>query len=157
MGYSNNHIDINISLDVGSLAWRFTGYYGYPERQRKRETISDCGLQDFPFSGNQFTWERSHGSPNMVEEKLGGITAYDSWLNLFGSVTTSSLLCPYSDHLPLFLIPIAEQRARGRNKFIFDNIWLREDKCREIVVRSWERSVGLDALSRVERCGRDIG
>nr|GLL37956.1 uncharacterized protein LOC109157277 [Ipomoea trifida] len=124
-GYSCNHIDSIVSLDVRSPRWRFTGYYRYPKRSRRREswkmlrmlsgmstmpwvcmgdyndllyqsekrgnnlhpnlflngffeTISDCGLQDFPFSGNQFTWERSRGSPDMVEEKLDRILTTDS-------------------------------------------------------------------------------
>ncbi|XP_031095216.1 uncharacterized protein LOC115999508 [Ipomoea triloba] len=35
-------------------------------------------------------------------------------------------------------------------------MWLKEDKCREIVTHSWDCTVGLDVLARIERCGRDI-
>nr|GMC66952.1 uncharacterized protein LOC109171582 [Ipomoea batatas] len=43
-----------------------------------------------------------------------------------------------------------------RKRFLFDNMWLREDKCREIVAQSWDRTIGLDVLSRIECCGQDI-
>ena len=36
LGYSSNHIDILVQ-DEGFSEWRFTGYHGYPERQRIRE------------------------------------------------------------------------------------------------------------------------
>nr|GLL22040.1 uncharacterized protein LOC109184755 [Ipomoea trifida] len=36
-----------------------------------------------------------------------------------------------------------------RKRFCFDNMWLREDICKEIVEQSWYRTVGLDILNRV--------
>nr|GME05062.1 uncharacterized protein LOC109162272 [Ipomoea batatas]GME15660.1 uncharacterized protein LOC109162272 [Ipomoea batatas] len=152
-GFSSNHIDSIVILDIGSPKWRFTGYYGYPERSRRRESwqllrtlaslstmpwvvmgdyndlmhqgdkrgrhpqptwllngfteaIADCGLQEFEFSGNQFTWERSRGTPDMVEEKLDRIFTTDSWLSLFEGAKACSLACPYSDHVPLLLTPV---------------------------------------------------
>ncbi|XP_019164501.1 PREDICTED: uncharacterized protein LOC109160652 [Ipomoea nil] len=199
MGYSNNHIDCYVSLDVGSPTWRFTGYYGYPKRQHRRsawqfmrqlaaqsmlpwlvmgdfndlldqsekrgraphppwcirgfrEAVLDCGLQDLPFSGYQFTWHRSRGTPNMVEEKLDRVLCSDSWLTMFDRATASSIHFPYSDHLPLILNPTAERRETRRARFCFDNIWLREDMCCEIVSHSWERTTGLDTLTRIARC-----
>nr|GMC66645.1 uncharacterized protein LOC109158536 [Ipomoea batatas] len=43
-----------------------------------------------------------------------------------------------------------------RKRFCFDNMWLREDRCREIVMQSWDRMRGLDIITRVECCGKDI-
>nr|GMD28073.1 uncharacterized protein LOC109147742 [Ipomoea batatas] len=43
-----------------------------------------------------------------------------------------------------------------RRRFCFDNMWLREDVCREIVEHSWHRTMGLDVLSRIEACGQDV-
>ncbi|XP_057779546.1 uncharacterized protein LOC130998129 [Salvia miltiorrhiza] len=36
IGYSNNHIDMHVSDSRGD--WRFTGFYGFPERTRRRES-----------------------------------------------------------------------------------------------------------------------
>nr|GLL44928.1 uncharacterized protein LOC109158536 [Ipomoea trifida] len=65
-------------------------------------------------------------------------------------------MCPYSDHLPLILYPRVLQRFLRRKRFLFDNMWLREDKCREIVAQSWSRSAGRDTLFRIESCAEDI-
>nr|GMD54280.1 uncharacterized protein LOC109157277 [Ipomoea batatas] len=36
--YSNNHIDATVVLDIGSPEWRFTGFYGFQERGRRRDS-----------------------------------------------------------------------------------------------------------------------
>ncbi|XP_019163182.1 PREDICTED: uncharacterized protein LOC109159537 [Ipomoea nil] len=202
-GYSSNHIDTEIRLDVGCPCWRFTGFYGYRERQRRREAwqllrtlsarsqlpwvvmgdyndlldqfekrgrvphpgwlingfreaVADSGLQDVPFGGHQYTWVKSRGTDRMIEEKLDRILANDSWLNLFEGVQALSLTVPYSDHRPLILTPVTLPSVRKRARFCFDNMWLREEACREIVTHSWDRSIGLDTLARVEACAQDI-
>nr|GME08040.1 uncharacterized protein LOC109174453 [Ipomoea batatas] len=68
----------------------------------------------------------------------------------------ASLVCPYSDHLPLILTPENLNRQTPRKRFCFDNMWLREDKCREIVTQSWDRTRGLELIRRIECCGDDI-
>ncbi|XP_031095115.1 uncharacterized protein LOC115999403 [Ipomoea triloba] len=195
--FSHNHIDATVTVDVGSLVWRFTGFYGFPERARRRdswnflrnlaglssipwvvmgdfndllhqhekrgraphldwlltgfqEAVADCGLVDFPFSGHQFTWERSRGSAAMVEEKLDRILVTDTWLTLFDGATATSVSCPYSDHLPLLLMPIIVAHPPRRKRFCFDNMWLWEEVCREIVQHSWSKTVGLSVMDRVE-------
>ncbi|XP_019161998.1 PREDICTED: uncharacterized protein LOC109158536 [Ipomoea nil] len=202
-GYSSNHVDTEVRLDVGSPCWRFTGFYGYPQRQRRREAwdllrslsvrsrlpwavmgdyndlldqfekrgrfphpewlingfreaVADSGLQDVPFGGHQYTWVKSRGTDRMLEEKLDRILSSDGWLDLFGGVRALSLTVPYSDHRPLMLTPVSLPTVRRRARFCFDNMWLREEACREIVAHSWDRTVGLDTLARVEACARDI-
>nr|GMD77815.1 ribonuclease H [Ipomoea batatas] len=202
-GYSSNHIDTVVTMDIGSPRWRFTGYYGYLERARRREAwqmlrnlaglsslpwvimgdyndllypeekrgrhphpnwliagfseaVADSGLQDVVFKRNQFTWEKSRGTPDMIEEKLDRILATDSWLTLFEGVKACSLTCPYSDHLPLVLTPVVLSQTTRRRRFCFDNMWIREDKCREIVTNSWSRTMSLDMLGRIEVCGADL-
>ncbi|XP_019167807.1 PREDICTED: uncharacterized protein LOC109163512 [Ipomoea nil] len=183
VSYSSNYVDMEVRMDVGSPCWRFTGYYGYPERHRRkeawqllrslsarstlpwlvmgdyndlldqseklgraphpgwlinrfREAVADCGLQDIPFGGHQFTWVKSRGTSRMIQEKLDRILASESWLDLFEGARAQSLPTLYSDHLPLVFTPVALPQVRKRARFCFDNIWLREEACREIVVHS---------------------
>lgn len=100
------------------------------------DAVADCGLQNFPFEGSQFTWERSRGTSNMIEEKLDRILVTDNWLTMFDGASASSLVCPYSDHFPLLLVPVATSHVTRRKRFLFDNMWLREEKCCEIVTHS---------------------
>nr|GMD29280.1 uncharacterized protein LOC109158536 [Ipomoea batatas] len=48
------------------------------------------------------------------------------------------------------------RRITGKRRFCFDNTWLREDTCRDIVLHSWERTLGLDVLLKIEACSNDI-
>ncbi|XP_019152437.1 PREDICTED: uncharacterized protein LOC109149232 [Ipomoea nil] len=120
------------------------------------DAVADCGLQDMPFSGYQYTWVRSRGRSNMAEEKLDRILVTEDWRTMFAETTSCSLPCVYSDHIPLLLTPIVAVNGVRRKRFLFDNMWLREDRCREIVAHSWERTRGQDVLHRIEICGRDI-
>lgn len=203
LSYSNNHIDANVIMDTGSPQWRFTGFYGLPERHRRREswgllrnlstlsslpwlimgdfndffhqsekrgrlahrewliagfrnTVADCGLCDFPFTGNQFTWERSRGTPAMVEEKLDRILVTETWLTMFEGAKVCSFVCPYSDHLPFMITPEGITNAPRRRRFCFDNMWLKETTCREIVEHSLDKTVGFDVLTRIAVCSKDI-
>ncbi|XP_031092328.1 uncharacterized protein LOC115997019 [Ipomoea triloba] len=167
-GFLKNHVDSTVILDIGSPQWRFTGYYGYPERARRREswqllrtlsgqTVTDCGFQDFGFMGNQFTWEKSRGTPDMIEEKLDRILTTDSWLTLFEGAKACSLTCPYSDHLPLILMPVVIPMGICHRRFYFDNARIREDKCREIISNRWSWTIGQDVLDHIAVCGIDLG
>ncbi|XP_019160723.1 PREDICTED: uncharacterized protein LOC109157277 [Ipomoea nil] len=121
-----------------------------------RTAVTDCGLQDFPFAGNQFAWVRSPGTLDMVEEKLDRILTTDTWLMLYEGAAAQSLAVPYSDHLPILITPLVVNRVRRRRRFCFDNMWLREESCKEIVQQSWERTNGFDLLERIRVCSRDI-
>ncbi|XP_019178334.1 PREDICTED: uncharacterized protein LOC109173550 [Ipomoea nil] len=190
-------------MDVGSPKWRLTGFYGYSDRGRRRESwqllrtlsslstlpwvvmgdyndildqsekygrtphpqwlingfrdaVADSGLVDVPFSGHQFTWVKSRGTDHMIEEKLDRFLANDSWLNMFEGAQALSLSTTYSDHLPLVITPVMRPRTRRKARFCFDNMWIREESRREIVAHSWDRTVGLGTLERIEPCARDI-
>nr|GMD93389.1 uncharacterized protein LOC109157277 [Ipomoea batatas] len=70
--------------------------------------------------------------------------------------SVSSITCPYSDHLPILLTPTIIIHSPHRRRFCFDNMWLWEDICHEIVEHSWSRKMGLNILDRVEVCSYDL-
>lgn len=202
--YSRNYVDSIVRLEGGSLSWRFTGFYGFPERNKRKEswqllkhlstvnslpwvvmgdfndilhekekrgrlphpswlirgfkeTVETCGLRDFPFDGHQFTWEKSRGTPNWVEEKLDRILVSDGWLDVFGEAKATSLEASQSDHIPIILWPVPSIFTRPGKKFKFENLWLREEQCREVVLFSWRNSIGLNILDRINHCGEAVG
>lgn len=121
-----------------------------------REAIEFSGLRNFEFKGYQFTWERGRGTPNWVREKLDRILVNDGWLDIFGEACAESLETPLSDHLPLAVWPAYTLRIRRRRKFKFENYWLKEAHCREIVHQSWSYTEGLNLCSRFELCSHAI-
>ena len=37
ISFSNNHIDVKVSIP-GMIVWRLTGFYGFPKRNKRRES-----------------------------------------------------------------------------------------------------------------------
>nr|GLL16686.1 uncharacterized protein LOC109158536 [Ipomoea trifida] len=54
------------------------------------------------------------------------------------------------------ITPKAVQRVHRLQRFCFDNMWLKEVACREIVEHSWVKTMGLDVLTRIAVCSHDI-
>ena len=164
--------------------WRLTGYYGYLEQKRHRDSwfllqsiavsshlpwccIGDfndllaheekqgrcshpnwlisgfreatdvCGLMDLGMVGYQFTWEKSRGSRDCVEERLDRAMATQSWILKFPNSIVYSVEAATSDHLPIFLDYRPQQQRRLPKRFRFENSWLHEDGCGEVVKTSW--------------------
>lgn len=58
-----------------------------------------------------------------------------------------------SDHLPLFL-QINKQVYRSKEKrFRFENVWLREKECMQVVKNGWEEAEDRNLLEKIEFCG----
>ncbi|KAH9754245.1 hypothetical protein KPL71_015390 [Citrus sinensis] len=70
-----------------------------------QEVFLDSGLFDLGIIDYQFTWERSRGTENWVEERLDRALASNSWIHFFPRAKVISLEASCSDHLPIFLDP----------------------------------------------------
>lgn len=110
------------------------------------DVITRSGLRDIEFSGCQFTWERSRGSLQWVREKLDRILASDSWIDMFEGVKATLVEALVSDHLPLVLWPNVDFNARSRRRFKFENLWLKERRCRDLVANCWDNTRVLQLL-----------
>nr|GMC64419.1 uncharacterized protein LOC109162705 [Ipomoea batatas] len=71
---------------------------------------------------------------------------------MFEGAKVCSFVCPYSDHLRLMITPEGITNAPRRRRFCFDNMWLKETTCREIVEHSLDKTVGFDVLTRIAVC-----
>lgn len=118
-----------------------------------REAVDDSGLRDLGMIGYRFTWERSRGSPQWVEERLDRALASQSWLSLFDNVVVENLEeAPSSDHSAL-LLDFMGSKSISRRVFKFEHCWLREAECRDTVRGSWAASAGCSILDRLSLCG----
>ncbi|XP_019190306.1 PREDICTED: uncharacterized protein LOC109184723 [Ipomoea nil] len=207
LGFSRYHIDAMITTETSLEPWRYTGFYGNPKSNRRRESwqrlrhlatlsplpwalmgdfndirsssekkgthphpqwlirgfneaIESSGLRDLDFDGCQFTWEKSRGTPNWIQEKLDRILVNDAWLERFGDARARSISVPSSDHLPMLLCTVPTARRQRRNKFKFENVWLKENQCREIVTACWgavERSTLINSTGYLQQSYLGMG
>lgn len=191
LNYSSRHIDAEVTLEGSTVTWRFTGFYGMPDRRRRdeswtllknlamanplpwmvmgdfndilhpnekrggnpqprhliegfKEAVESSGLSEFRFQGYQYTWERSRGTPNWIEAKLDRILVSDAWREIFEDAKANSLEVSRSDHMPLFIDITPSYPTIRKHKFHFENLWLKDNLCRQVVIKSWSATQGQD-------------
>ncbi|KAK1354012.1 hypothetical protein POM88_047268 [Heracleum sosnowskyi] len=181
-GSCNHYIDFEVYCEqVGR--WRYTGYYGCPERSRRRESwrmlrelasrsnlpwcvigdfndmmfvnekrggrvqprwlldgfseaVNACGLVDLGFKGCEFTWERSRGNTEWVQERLDRGLANKGWRSLFPEAEVQVLEVSTSDHLPLLLQLKRMVYVKKKKRFRFENMWIQEEECYSLIYNS---------------------
>lgn len=203
LSFSNYHIDI-ATKEFGMGDWRFTGFYGEPNRNNRRKTwdllrnlsrdgnlpwcvmgdlnnivsqsdkrggapyprwlidgfneaLVDAELIDMNIIGHQFTWERSRGSENWIETRLDRVLTNERWTNLFSRSKLYNLEGSPSDHSPIFLDTRTNFRElRSRRNFKFENAWLAEPLCFQLVKDSWEGDGSVNICEKVLQCSHTL-
>ncbi|XP_031101849.1 uncharacterized protein LOC116005749 [Ipomoea triloba] len=117
LSFSKNHVDVEVSI-AGVGDWRMTGYYGFPERNRRTEAwdflrslAGRSSLPWLPMRGYQYTWERGKGTVEWMEERLDKVLATTARSNSIPDACFTNLLTRSSDHSALFL-GLSEGRVR---------------------------------------------
>jgi hypothetical protein len=102
--------------------------------QAFRDVLSDCGLEDLGFSGDQFTWKRGR-----IRERLDRAVANGEWMTMHQGSRLQHLDYSSSDHRPILLdtdyqAPNVQRSNRAKK---FEAKWLKEKGFKELVERSW--------------------
>ncbi|XP_074336782.1 uncharacterized protein LOC141673954 [Apium graveolens] len=116
----------------------------------------DVGLIDMSLTGHQFTWERGRGTSEWIEVRLDRALTTDAWLTVFPAARLYNLEGSESDHSPLLLIPKRYDRSQNCTHFRFENAWLSEPMCLEVVKDSWEENSKSDIQEKVKLCGEKL-
>ncbi|XP_062103848.1 uncharacterized protein LOC133814961 [Humulus lupulus] len=122
-----------------------------------QNVLNDCELVDMELNGYQFTWEMGAGTDRWVEVRIDRAISSHSWLQLFPMAKLFNLGISTSDHSPLFLDPRFVLHGPYVKKFRFENAWLREPLCHQVVGDAWGRHPGRDILGKVAYCGEVLG
>ncbi|XP_060970043.1 uncharacterized protein LOC115713657 [Cannabis sativa] len=174
LGYSLNYIDIKITT-AREAPWRLTGFYGEPNRSFRARTWDQiralksdsplpwCVIGDLnnvtsqaDKRGYPFTWERGRGSNNWIEVRLDRVLASHDWTQRFISAQLFNLEVTISDHCPILLRTAAINLHHSVTNFRFENAWLREPLCRQVILDSWEVCVGLTLIDKIKYCGEKL-
>lgn len=105
---------------------------------------------DLGFQGEFFTWEKSRGTERWIQERLDMGLANKDWRDLFPSAVVNVMEVSTSDHLPLYLTLNRKVYMHKANRFRFENIWIKEDECRNIVLDCWNKVEGLSIMDKME-------
>ncbi|XP_074377752.1 uncharacterized protein LOC141719274 [Apium graveolens] len=194
----SNFIDFEV-VNESLGRWRYTGYYGYPENDRRvdswnllrelagrstlpwciigdfnglmvmeekkggrsrpryrlegfSEAVMDCGLMDLGYTGEKYTWERSRGTDRWIQERLDRGLVNKEWRDLFPDAEVRVLKVSTSDHLPLYLQLNRQVYVPKARRFKFENMWIREKECRNIVQECWSKEGVNDIIDKMLEC-----
>ncbi|KAL8100581.1 hypothetical protein AgCh_032729 [Apium graveolens] len=164
IGFSVNHIDVIVRLS-DMEEWRLTGIYGEPNRSLRggnpypntliegfNKAVSDCNLVDLDLIGHQFTWEKSRGTARWIEVRLDRAMVDSRWQAIFQLAQLFNLEVTISDHNPIFLNPTAEVRYAPKRRFRFENAWLTDPMCFELVQNNWQKDGSMAIQNKLEGC-----
>lgn len=124
-----------------------------PLIQGFNEALNDCELIDLGMVGYPFTWERGRGTEAWVEERLDRAMASPVWKHNFGNASVNNIATIHSDHSAIFLDVHGSlgNEVRCRN-FRFENAWLSEEGCKQVVLQAWNEGKYADMQERLKIC-----
>ena len=174
---SNHHISgatLRILNSKYSLPWLCAGDFNKitrahekfggrhkPSRQMEafRDVLDECGFQDLGFSGNKFTWCNGQGEGHTVWERLDRVVSTVDWLAMFPTTKVVHLESGTSDHKPI-MIYLASIPKRVNKPWRFEQMWMRDEGCREAIEDAWSFDCQGSPMKRVEgkvdRCRRNL-
>ena len=131
----------------------------YNQMQFFREVLDECGFMDLGYFGPRFTWARYFDNGNSIWERLDRGLATNNWFLKFHGTRVHHLRCDSSDHVPIHIVFSGLDPPRRKKLFRFEEMWLSNSRCSEIVRAVWNRG-GTESeegiLHRVEKCGKDL-
>lgn len=114
--------------------------------------VGECGLADLDLKGYPFTWEKGRGTNRWVEVRLDRGMADEGWLNWFKYTQLYNLEVSNSDHCPILLIPVPQVLGVKKRGFKFENAWMLDPMCRQIVQECWENSMNEGIQNKIKAC-----
>ncbi|KAL8124336.1 hypothetical protein AgCh_012113 [Apium graveolens] len=147
LGDMNNIVS---QLDKGGAAYPQSLIDGF------NAVLEDTGLQDMDLHGHQFTWERGRNTENWLEIRLDRALVTHSWFDLFPMAKLYTMEGSPSDHCPIYLEPKGNQRWQRKKRFRFENAWLTEPLCMQIVKDNWEVNEDSSIVYKVQQCGEKL-
>lgn len=117
-----------------------------------QEVVSRCQLVDLDLIGHPFTWEKGRGSSGWMEVRLDRALVSYSWLSAFPQAKLFNLPFSASDHSPLLLSLCSEVRFSSVSRFRFENAWVREPLCRQLILEQWSSVQAVSIQDKLHGC-----
>ncbi|XP_074342035.1 uncharacterized protein LOC141679431 [Apium graveolens] len=114
--------------------------------------LNDCELIDMDLCGYQYTWERGSDSENSIEVRLDRALVTQDFLSMFTNARLTNLEVSTSDHCPLWLETQIAVHLKVTKSFRFENAWLREPMCYQLVENVWNRGSDRSFFDKLLRC-----
>lgn len=78
------------------------------------------------------------------------------WLSMFSLAKLYNLKGSSLDHSPIMLVPEVSEKMVGQRKFKFENAWLTEPMCRQLVQEVWDSESNVDIQGKIKNYGEKL-
>ncbi|KAJ8443737.1 hypothetical protein Cgig2_029642 [Carnegiea gigantea] len=98
----------------------------------------------------------------VIEERLDHFCADTEWTVMYPNASVTHMDIDMSDHLPILLkcCPSSSGRTGKHRRFMFENMWISDPSCAEVVSAAWSARSVDDAVERlmgsVETCAGEL-
>ena len=125
-----------------------------------REVLDECGFIDIGFKGSPFTWSKHYSSGVSIWERLdGAVVSYD-WFVKYPGTQVNHVDNTTSNHKILWIEQSELDLLPKKKLFRFEEMWLGDKGCGEIVEGVWQISYeemgSTRVIKKVEKCGQAL-
>ena len=99
--------------------------------------LNDCGMLEFPFTGDMLSWVGKRAGGTTVRCRLDRAVGNADWHEKFPHTGVKYMRLWGSDHRPI-LADILTKPTRRIRKFKFDKRWLDNEELRQVILEGWK-------------------
>ncbi|KAL0285634.1 UNVERIFIED_CONTAM: hypothetical protein Sangu_2770100 [Sesamum angustifolium] len=100
------------------------------------DMLTSLDLNDLGFQGPIFTWSNKRAGCANIQLRLDRGVANSEWCLIYPNASIKHLPAIASDHCPLLLLT-QNDHSQGPKPFFFEEMWLRDETCEEVVANNW--------------------
>ncbi|KAK9706380.1 hypothetical protein RND81_07G120400 [Saponaria officinalis] len=144
-----NEILYSTEMKGGSRAqWQMNNF---------RDTVDDCKLREVPYEGYTYTYDNGQDGVANRQSRLDRALSTESWLDIYPFAKLVNLDREWSDHAPVvvYLEKDAGVGQKRESLFRFEQIWVGEEGCEEVIKSAWE-SGDEDVTMSISRCANKL-
>ncbi|CAA7014948.1 unnamed protein product [Microthlaspi erraticum] len=121
------------------------------------QMIEDCGMLEFPCSGNLMSWVGRRGR-TQVKCRLDRALGNEDWHECFPHSNVQYLRMWGSDHRPI-LANVLARPIRRKKSFRFDKRWLDREEISQVVQEGWSSNLpaGANIMDKISSVRRALG
>ncbi|XP_075640498.1 uncharacterized protein LOC142612269 [Castanea sativa] len=129
---------------------------GHTQIQNFRDVINECGFIDLRFEGPKFSWSKHFTDGHSIWERSDRGLVNSEFLLKYPVLKVSHLRCVSSDRVPIFINLSGLEAPPKKNVFRFEEMWMFDSHCGEIVEAAWISVEEGNILKKIEKCSKDL-
>ena len=130
------------------------------QMQLFREVLDECNFMDLGFKGSPFTWSKHYHIGVSIWERLDRVVATAEWFLNFPGTRDHHVNSTTSDHKLLWIEQVGLEFQLKKKPFRFEEMWLADIGCGEIVEGVWQASYDEGdnhrVLKKIDNCGKEL-